>query len=65
MPRPGHDAVLLVTGFPSLYARTMVHHLLVAEPRALVYAIVPEDRQKRAEAERDLLAPEGRERHWS
>lgn len=62
MPRPGHDAVLLVTGFPSLYARTMVHHLLVAEPRALVYAIVPEDRQKRAEAERDLLAPEGRER---
>jgi nucleoside-diphosphate-sugar epimerase len=57
MPRPGYDAVLLVTGFPSLYARTMVAHVLGAEPRALIYAIVPADRAARAEAERAKMAP--------
>src|SRR6185295_14368322 len=55
MPRPGHDAVLLVTGFPSLYGRKMVRHILTAEPGALVYAIVPPERAARAEAERDAL----------
>src|SRR5579863_2622779 len=55
MPRPGHDAVLLVTGFPSLYARRMVRHVLGAEPHALVYAVVPESRQERAQAEIDAL----------
>ena len=55
MPRPGHDAVLLVTGFPSLYARRMVRHVLTAEPSALVYAVVPASEAARAEAERDSL----------
>jgi nucleoside-diphosphate-sugar epimerase len=55
MPRPGYDAVLLVTGFPSLYARRMVRHVLSTEPGALVYAVVPEDRAARAQAERDAL----------
>jgi thioester reductase-like protein len=40
MPRPGHDAVLLVTGFPSLYARKMVEEVLANEPRAFVHAVV-------------------------
>jgi nucleoside-diphosphate-sugar epimerase len=55
MPRPGYDAVLLVTGFPSLYARKMVRHIFAEEPRALVYAVVPNDRAERARAERDAL----------
>jgi thioester reductase-like protein len=41
MPRPGYDAVLLVTGFPSLYARRMIEHTLDAEPRALIYVLTP------------------------
>jgi nucleoside-diphosphate-sugar epimerase len=55
MSRPGYDAVLLVTGFPSLYARKMVRHILAAEPGALVYAIVPGECAARAEAEREAL----------
>jgi nucleoside-diphosphate-sugar epimerase len=62
MPRPGHDAVLLVTGFPSLYARKMVRHILTEEPRALVYAIVPNERAERARAERESLDPRDAER---
>jgi nucleoside-diphosphate-sugar epimerase len=62
MPRPGSDAVLLVTGFPSLYARKMVCHILAEEPRALVYAVVPAARAARAEAERDALDPADRAR---
>jgi nucleoside-diphosphate-sugar epimerase len=53
MPRPGRDAVLLVTGFPSLYARKMVRHVLTAEPGAMVYAVVPPGQAARAEAERE------------
>jgi thioester reductase-like protein len=41
MPRPGYDAVLLVTGYPSLYARRMIEHILTEEPRSLVYALAP------------------------
>lgn len=41
MPRPGYDAVLLVTGFPSLYARRTLEQILASEPRALVYTLVP------------------------
>src|SRR5580704_8562730 len=55
MPRPGYDAVLLVTGFPSLYARKMVRHILAAEPGALVYAVVPADRANRARREHEGL----------
>ena len=40
MPRPGYEDVVLVTGFPSLYARKMVEQILSAEPRALVYLVV-------------------------
>jgi nucleoside-diphosphate-sugar epimerase len=62
MPRPGHEAVLLVTGFPSLYARKMVRHLLAEEPRALVYAVVPNDRVGRAQMEQKSLPPADAER---
>src|SRR5262249_19061292 len=62
MPRPGYDAVLLVTGFPSLYARKMVRLVLAEEPHALVHAIVRSDRAQRAQAERDALPPEDAER---
>jgi nucleoside-diphosphate-sugar epimerase len=62
MPRPGHDAVLLVTGYPSLYARRMVRHVLTVEPGALVYAVVPAAQAARAEAERDSLDARDRER---
>jgi nucleoside-diphosphate-sugar epimerase len=62
MPRPGHDAVLLVTGFPSLYARRMVRHVLAAEPGAFVYAVVPASREARARAEIDAIEPADRGR---
>ena len=62
MPHPGYDAVLLVTGFPSLYARKMVRHLLVEEPRALVYAVVPAGLARAAEAEHERLPLASRER---
>lgn len=57
MPRPGSDAVLLITGFPSLYARKMVRHILAEEPFAHVYAVVTADRRERAIAERASLPP--------
>lgn len=41
MSRPGYDAVLLVTGYPSLQARAMIAHILAAEPRSLIYVLVP------------------------
>src|SRR6185437_4611699 len=62
MPRPGYDAVLLVTGFPSPYARKMARHILSTEPSALVYAVVPPARAERAHAERDGLDPHSRAR---
>lgn len=62
MPRPGYEAVLLVTGYPSLYARRMIRHILAEEPRALVYAVVPNARAERARAERDALPPADAER---
>lgn len=55
MARPGYDDVILVTGFPSLYARKMVRRVLATQPRALVYAVVPNDAAARAEAEHDDL----------
>ena len=62
MPHPGYDAVLLVTGFPSLYARKMVRHILAEEPRALVYAVVPSGLADAAEAEHESLDRAERER---
>ena len=62
MPRPGYDAVLLVTGFPSLYARKMVRHVLEAEPNALVYAVVRKDHAALAQAEIDGLDAGARSR---
>ncbi|MFO0762419.1 MAG: SDR family oxidoreductase [Byssovorax sp.] len=41
MPHPGYDAVVLVTGYPSTYARAMIARILRAEPRSLVYVLVP------------------------
>lgn len=40
MARPGYDSVVLITGFPSFAARKMLEHILEAEPRTLVYAVV-------------------------
>ena len=62
MPHPGYDAVLLVTGFPSLYARKMVRHILAEEPRALVYAVVTAADADAAEAEHESLSRAERER---
>jgi nucleoside-diphosphate-sugar epimerase len=41
MPRPGASAVVLVSGFPSLYARRMIEHILEAEPQAQIYVLLP------------------------
>ena len=62
MPRPGYDDVVLVTGFPSLYARKMVEEILVSEPRALVYTVVMSKFSAAARAELDAMPPAARER---
>lgn len=41
MPLSGYDSVLLVTGYPALHARRMVEQIIITEPRALVYVLVP------------------------
>jgi nucleoside-diphosphate-sugar epimerase len=41
MPRHGYDSVLLVTGYPSLYARRMIEQVVRVEPRTLVYVLAP------------------------
>ena len=60
MPRPGYDSVVLLTGLPSVYARKMLEHLLAAEPRALVYAVV--NAKGAAQAAAEVEALEGRAR---
>jgi thioester reductase-like protein len=40
MPRPGHDEVVLLTGFPSFLARKMAEQILGAEPRTLLHLVV-------------------------
>jgi len=62
MSRQGSDAVVLVTGFPSLHARWMAREILTAESRAHVYALVPLAGSARAEAFRDALEPADRAR---
>jgi thioester reductase-like protein len=62
MSRPGYDSVLLVTGFPSFYARKMVEHVLAEEPKTLVYLIVLEKFLAEAAAELDALPADRRAR---
>ena len=40
MPRPGSESVVLVTGFPSLYARRMIELSLASDPTAFLYITV-------------------------
>lgn len=40
MPRPGSESVLLVTGFPSPYARRMIEVALASDPTAFLYITV-------------------------
>jgi thioester reductase-like protein len=58
MPRPGYDSVLLVTGYPSLHARRMVEQIITAEPRSLVYVLVPPPPAKDEPAEPPAEPPE-------
>jgi thioester reductase-like protein len=58
MARPGYDDVVLVTGFPSFYARKMVEQILSTEPRALLYLVILQQFQVEAVAALDAL-PEG------
>ena len=55
MPRPGHDSVVLITGFPSFIARKMLQHILASEPRTFIYAVVLAKSSAQASAERDAL----------
>ncbi|TKC93321.1 SDR family oxidoreductase [Polyangium fumosum] len=54
MPRPGHDEVVLINGFPSLYAQRITEHVLSTNPRAFVYVVV--HAAEKAEADRALVA---------
>jgi hypothetical protein len=62
MPRPGSDAVILVTGFPSLYARRMIEHILAEEPGAFIYVIVEPKHAPAAEALLSAMMTAHRER---
>lgn len=62
MSRPGYESVLLVTGFPSFYARKMVEHVLSAEPETLVYVVVLKKLLAAALAELDALSADDRAR---
>lgn len=62
MPRPGYDDVILVTGYPSFYAKRMVEHVLRKEPRALVHVVVLKKFEAEARAELDALGPADRAR---
>lgn len=58
MPRPGHESVVLVTGFPSLYARRMIEVILAEEPSTFVY--VAAEPKSGASAAALAAAAEGR-----
>ena len=58
MPRPGYDAVLLVTGFPSVYSRRMIEHVLETEPRTLIYVLSPAEADDKSAAEEFIPAPD-------
>jgi thioester reductase-like protein len=45
VPRPGFDSVLLITGFPSFYARKLLEEVLAREPGTFVYALTYERTQ--------------------
>ena len=62
MSRPGHESVLLITGFPSFYARKMVEHVLATEPGTLVYVVVLAKLLPEATAELDALPADRRAR---
>lgn len=62
MPRPGHEEVLLVTGYPSFGARQLVAHLLREQPTALVYALVESDQTDQANEHLASLDPQARQR---
>jgi nucleoside-diphosphate-sugar epimerase len=62
MPRPGSDAVLLVTGFPSLYARRMIEHILAEEPGAFIYVVVETKHAPAAQALLSAMITAHRER---
>ncbi|MDC3989433.1 SDR family oxidoreductase [Polyangium jinanense] len=53
MPRPGHDEVVLINGFPSLYAQRITEHVLSTNPRAFVYVVVRAE--EKVEADRALV----------
>ena len=61
MSRPGHDEVVLLTGFPSFSARKMAEEIL-RDPRVLVHAVVREKLAPDAEAALDMLPLEQRRR---
>jgi thioester reductase-like protein len=50
--RPGHDEVVLLTGLPSFFARTMCEEIVRSSPRTFVYALV---RAKHAALAREAL----------
>ena len=62
MPRPGYESVVRVTGFPSFLAKKLVLHLILAEPRTQVVAVVLPKLMVEARHVIDSLDPADRER---
>jgi nucleoside-diphosphate-sugar epimerase len=62
MPRPGSESVLLITGFPSFYARRMIDHILAVEPTSFLYILVDTARATEAQAYLAAMVAEKRSR---
>jgi thioester reductase-like protein len=62
MPRPGHDEVLLITGYPSFGARQLTAFALRSQPRCFVYALAEPDQLEAAREHAAALDPACRER---
>lgn len=62
MPRPGHDEVLLITGYPSFGARQLAALALRTHPNSFVYALVEPNQLETAQEHAAALAPSSRQR---
>ena len=62
MAKKGYDNVVLLTGFPNFRAKRMLEHLVLSEPKTLVYAVVQSKFESVAKAALAALPKDQRER---
>jgi nucleoside-diphosphate-sugar epimerase len=60
VPRLGNEEVVLISGFPSRYAKRIAEHVLASEPRSFVDLVVPAARRAEADEFVAALGPDAR-----